>query len=173
MKHPIYIIVAVDENNGIGKEGKLPWRLKKEIKYFAETTIKTMDPNKQNMVIMGRNTWESLGQQYQPLKGRKNVVLTSSTHFQALGASVANSLDEAIKLADDKIEKIFILGGAKVFSEAVKRTDINAIYLTKIHRVYECDVHFPELSTKFFQVENIGSEKEDNVQYDYLLFKKS
>jgi len=85
----VYVIVAVDENNGIGKDGKLPWHFFSEMKYFKKTTLQTNDPNKKNMVIMGRNTWESIQPKYRPLKDRKNVILTSREDLHPENTQIA------------------------------------------------------------------------------------
>lgn len=170
MNCPTYIIVAVDENFGIGKKGHLPWKLQKEIQYFAAITTKTIDPSKQNMVIMGRTTWESLGSKYQPLKNRKNVVLTSQKDFKAHGAYIANSLDKALKLTDNKTEKVFIIGGAKVFEQAINLPELKGIYLTKIHHNYDCDIYLPKIPTKFSQIKKLRSDKEDQIRFDYLFY---
>ena len=172
MSHPVYIIVAVDENFGIGFRGRLPWKLQKEMKYFAATTTKTTDPKKQNMVIMGRTTWESLGPKYQPLKNRKNVVLTSQKDFKAKGATVAHSLGEALLLANSKIETIFILGGAKVFAEAVNLSQLRGIYLTKILHSYDCDIYFAGIPAKFSKIKKLGSEEENGIKFEYLVYSK-
>lgn len=172
MKHPIYIIVAVDKHFGIGKFGKLPWKLKKEMQYFAATTTKTDDPSKQNMVIMGRTTWESLGAKYQPLKNRKNVVLTSQKDFKAQGAYVANSLDEALKFADNKTETIFIIGGAKVFEQAINLPELKGIYLTKIHHNHDCDTYFSKIPSRFSKIKKLGSQEENGIQFEYLFYSE-
>ena len=174
MEHPIYIIVATDEKNGIGKNGRLPWKLKKEYKYFRETTCKTSDPGKQNMVIMGHRTWDSLPQAYQPLPGRKNIILTHDPKFKsAKDVTICHSLDEAIALADNNIEKIFIIGGGKVFEEAIRNTRLTGIYLTKIHKTFDCDTFFPKIPAKFSETKKIGADEENGIKYDYLVFANS
>lgn len=172
MRYPIYIIVAVDGKNGIGRRGRLPWKLKKEIKYFAATTTKTADPSKQNMVIMGRTTWESLGPKYQPLKNRKNVILTSQKDFKAKGAFIANSLDEALKFTDNKTETIFIIGGAKVFDQAINLPALKGIYLTKIHHNYDCDTYLPKIPSRFSKIKKLGSQEENGIQFEYLFYSE-
>jgi dihydrofolate reductase len=69
------IIVAATPTNGIGLAGTLPWRLPKELKYFASVTSQAPQ-GQQNAVIMGRNTWESIPKRFRPLPGRLNVVVT-------------------------------------------------------------------------------------------------
>lgn len=170
MSYPVYIIVAVDQNLGIGKEGQLPWKLKKEMKYFAATTTKTTNPKKQNMVIMGRTTWESLGPKYQPLKNRKNIILTSQKDFKAQGAYKANSLDEALKFADNKTETIFIIGGAKVFEQAINLPELKGIYLTKIHHNYDCDTYLSKIPLRFSKTKKLGSDQEGTIKFDYLFY---
>jgi dihydrofolate reductase len=75
------IVAACGKSFGIGCNGELPWRLRSEMKYFAETTSKTKDPNKRNAVIMGRKTWESIPSKFRPLKSRLNIVLSHQANY--------------------------------------------------------------------------------------------
>lgn len=169
MSHQIYIIVAVDKNHGIGKNGTLPWSLKKEMQFFKETTTTVKDPKKQNMVIMGRKSWESLPEKYRPLPNRANVVLTSQDDYEVEGAAVALSLQEAISLADDNIETIFIIGGGRVYSEAINNPDLTGIYITRIETEYDCDTHFPSIPEEFSSETTLGEIEEDGVYYTFNL----
>lgn len=169
--HEIYIIVAVDENNGIGKNNRLPWSFKKEMKYFTNRTTKTENPKKQNMVVFGQKTWESLPEKFRPLKNRKNVILTYNPDYKAEGAFIAGSFEEAFDLADENIERIYILGGGSVYKAMISNPRLTGIYQTKIHHVYDCDTFFPEIPKKFSRTEKLGSEKENEISFDFLLFK--
>lgn len=66
---------------GVGNDGKLPWRLPSDMKFFKEVTMGTSERGKKNAVVMGRKTWESIPSEYQPLTGRLNVVLTHLRMF--------------------------------------------------------------------------------------------
>jgi dihydrofolate reductase len=171
MKTSLYIIVATDINNGIGKSGKMPWDFKKEMNHFKTITTKTTDKNKQNMVIMGRTTWESIPQKFRPLKGRKNMVLTGNKDYMAKGAKVCNSIDTAINFADENIENIFIMGGASVYKEAINHPNLSGIYITKINKTYDCDTFFPQIPKNFSKLKTLGKEKEGKVNFDYLLYE--
>lgn len=170
MKHEIYIIVATDEKNGIGKNHVIPWSFKQEMKFFVRTTTETKDSNKKNMVIMGRTTWESIPEKFRPLKDRKNIVLTRETDYKAQGATVCASLEEAFAQADDNIEKIFIIGGAKVYEETINHPDLTGIYITKIHKTFDCEVFFPQIPEKFSNIKKLGEAEEDGIKFEYLLF---
>lgn len=171
MEKKKYIIVAVDSKNGIGKKGALPWRIKGEIRYFKERTMQTHDPEKQNALIMGRNTWESLPEKFRPLPGRKNFVLTSKNDYPASGATICPSLDAAIALAQDDplIEKIFIIGGGKVFEQAISIVD--GIYFTQIKGDFDCDIFFPDIPEYFEKVSRLGSGHEGDIEYEFLLYE--
>lgn len=173
MKHNVYIIVAADRNNGIGKNGKLPWHLSEDMAFFRNTTSEVFNDGKQNMVIMGRKTWESIPKKFRPLPRRQNVILTRRAHFQAPGAITKASLEQAFKIADDDIENIFVIGGAQVFAEALENPRITGIYMTKIDSAYDCDTFLPEMPKTFINTENLGTVEEKGVQYSFLYYSKS
>lgn len=128
----ISIIVAVAENNVIGKDNDLIWHLPRDMKHFKETTTG-------HFIIMGRKTFESNGR---PLPNRTNVIITRDKDFKAEGCVVVYSLEEALKLAKDDPEA-FIIGGGVIYKIALSLAD--RIYLTKIHQSFEGDTYFPEL----------------------------
>lgn len=170
--HPLYIVVAADQKNGIGIRGTLPWKLKGDMRFFKDITTKTKDPKKRNMVIMGRTTWESLPEKHRPLPGRVNVVLSRNADFSPTGAKRASSLEEAMKLAGSSIETCFIIGGGSVYREGVNFSLLSGIYLTRIQKEYPCDTFFPEIPKKFSHIQSLGKEKEGDTEYEYLLYEK-
>lgn len=172
LKPNIYLIVAADQRGGIGYLGKLPWELKEDMKFFQKTTIHTESMQFRNMVIMGRITWESIPEARRPLKGRKNVVISRNKDFKAPeGVSVAHSIEEALKMTDDRVGDIFVIGGAKIFDQFMKKQRIDGIYLTQIKKEFKCDTHFPKIP-KAFRAEKLGQVTENGISYEYLFYKK-
>lgn len=116
------VVVATTRNMGIGKDGKLPWRLPSDLQYFKELTISTSNPSRKNAVIMGRKTWESIPLQYRPLPGRLNVVLTRSGSVNLESAEnlvVCRCFLSALKLLAESpyslsVEKVFVIGGGQI-----------------------------------------------------------
>lgn len=169
---PIYVIVAVDEKNGMGKDGRLPWHLTGELKFFRKITIAVSDVRKKNMVIMGRKTWESIPQDKRPLSGRINIVITRNRNYEALGATVCHSIEEALHLADSKIAKIFVIGGAELISEVFSKIPLEGIYISRIKKDYYCDVFLPEIPQCYSKIKKLGSAEEKGIRFDYLLYLK-
>lgn len=130
------IIAAVAENGAIGKDGDIPWDIPEDMKHFKEKTI-------DHPIIMGRKTFQSFPESVRPLPGRTNIVLTKSG-FKREDESVkiANSLEEAYRVAEEIDEKAFVIGGASVYEEALE--DADKMVLTEVHRVVEGDTFFPE-----------------------------
>lgn len=172
MKHNIYMIVAADKNNGIGKNGRLPWHLTEDMAFFKNTTSEVFNDGKKNMVIMGRKTWESIPKKFRPLKNRQNVILTRQAHLNAPGAITKPSLDQAFNIADEDIENIFIIGGAQIFAEALRHPRLIGIYLTRINNTYDCDTFLPPLPSQFINTENLGTGEEKRVPYSFLYYSK-
>lgn len=155
------LIVAATAANGIGiiegATAKLPWRLPKEMAYFARVTS-SASQGKQNAVVMGRRTWQSIPSRFRPLNNRLNVVLSRNESFlesqPGCGNLVrSNSLREALRLSGDSVHRIFIIGGASVYAEALQLQDevagflVDRILLTRIlsPAFEDCNVHFPDI----------------------------
>lgn len=116
------VVLAATREMGIGKDGKLPWRLPSDLKFFKELTTATSDPGKKNAVVMGRKTWESIPLEYRPLPGRLNVVLTRSGSTDIATAEnvvICGSIPSALKFLAEStyslsVEKVFIIGGGQI-----------------------------------------------------------
>jgi len=172
MTPKIYLIVATDLKGGIGLKGKLPWHLPGDMAFFKKTTVHTEDIQYRNMVVMGRVTWESIPEKHRPMEGRKNVVVTRNKAYKVDdGVIIVHSLTQALKAIDERVADIFIIGGAKIFQEAIKRCKIDAIYLTRIKKRFECDRSFPKIPAAY-KSEKIGEGIDDGVAYEFLLYKK-
>jgi dihydrofolate reductase len=154
----ISIIVAVAENNVIGRDNQLIWHISEDLKRFKELTMG-------HHIIMGRKTWESIGR---PLPGRKSIIVSRNANFKAEGAAVAGSLLEAIDYAKNDTE-VFIIGGGEIYRGALPLA--HKLYLTKVHRRFEGDVFFPEIDTMKWKVEleKKGKPTEiDGLEYTFI-----
>ncbi|XP_078174568.1 putative bifunctional dihydrofolate reductase-thymidylate synthase [Carex rostrata] len=176
---PYQVVVAATPEMGIGKEGKLPWKLPSDLKFFKEITISTSDPNKKNAVIMGRKTWESIPSQYRPLLGRLNVVLTRSGSFDI--ATLENvvscgSMGSALELLGStpycfSIEKIFVIGGGQILRESLNAAECEAIHLTDIDSPVECDTFIPPIDSSVFQPWYSSFPLQENgIRYSFVTY---
>lgn len=94
------IIVAATLNNGIGQQGRLPWRLKKEMQYFARITTNASEGSV-NAVLMGRNTWESIPNKFRPLPKRVNIVVSTNKDYELCVSYPVNQSNDLSKLQQD------------------------------------------------------------------------
>ncbi|XP_050297446.1 dihydrofolate reductase-like [Anthonomus grandis grandis] len=174
------LIVAASENLGIGKNGELPWRLKKEMAYFSRMTKTTKDPTKKNIVIMGRKTWESIPEQFRPLPGRINFILSRSNldlqqYQDTFGfKSFETALDA---LSWGSFESVWVIGGYSVYKEALSSPYFDKLYLTKLHTSFECDTFLPTLPENLKEIREpeVPEElqEEDGLQYSYHVYEKA
>ena len=133
----IALVVARARNGVIGRDGDLPWRLRSDLQRFKAVTMG-------KPCIMGRKTWDSLP--LKPLPGRLNLVLSKDESFEAKGAVVCTTLDEAVEIAreqavDDGVDEVCVIGGAGLFAAALPRA--KRLYLTEVEAEPEGDVLFP------------------------------
>jgi len=168
------LIVATDLNNGIGKNGVMPWHLKADLQFFKKTTSTTVSNLKKNAVIMGKTTWNSIPEPFRPLSGRVNAVLSTQELSLPEGVQHFFSLDSALNTLskDSSIETIFIVGGGKVYAEALQHGAARTLYLTRIHAQFDCDTFFPTYAT-LFTLEN-SSEKftENGLSFAFETWKR-
>ena len=161
------MIAAMGENRVIGKDNDIPWHLPNDFKFFKDTT-------KGHHVIMGRKNWESLQQQFQPLPGRPNIVITRNSAYHAEGATVVSSLKEALEKAQQAGEtEAFIIGGGEIYRMGLSLCD--NIYLTEIQGTFDGQVTFPEFAKSEFQeISRIHHPVDSKHKYafDFVIYHK-
>ncbi|KAI4715658.1 hypothetical protein E4T48_08157 [Aureobasidium sp. EXF-10727] len=180
---PLTLIVATTAKNGIGKNGTLPWpMLKKEMAYFArvtkrvpgassmpdtsmlaETSSQLSDSSEvaataniqptQNVVVMGRKTWESIPPKFRPLPQRTNVVISRSETLEGVGEDVVvgDSISSALSSLTAKVKagkaapmgRVFVIGGAAIYKQALDMDQAKTILLTRVEGEWDCDTDFP------------------------------
>ncbi len=170
------ILAAIDQNMGIGKDGTLPWYLPEDLKHFSKTTKNVTTPGQQNAVIMGRRTWESLPSSFKPLSHRINVVISSNMDLDLPDdVLLFGSLDEALAALSTsrKIEQIFVIGGARLYEEAVIHPELERIYLTRIEADFECDTFFPDQIPEDFEIISTSELMEsDGLEYSFVVLER-
>ena len=149
----ISIIVAASENNVIGREGELPWRLSDDLKHFKAITMG-------KPIVMGRKTWESIGR---PLPGRQNIVITRQAGFVAAGCDVVSSTAEAVTTAGD-VAEIMVIGGSDIY--ALFLPQAQRVYLTRVHAEVEGDAFFPALGEEWHLVSDEAHTADAGNEYD-------
>ena len=160
------IVVAACKNRGIGYKNKLPWQLKKELKYFKHLTI----GDGKNAVVMGKNTWLGFNK---ALPKRKNFVLSRKIR-KNIGAkdfyfyhNISN-----VKLSY-RNEDIWVIGGGQLYKNMIDSGSVNAIFLTDIKEEFKSDVFFPEISDTFTEIVKSKDYEEDGVKYCMKVFLKN
>jgi dihydrofolate reductase len=181
----IKMIVATDLNNGIGINGNLPWRIKEDLQHFSKTTIG--DGN--NVVIMGRNTWESIG--FKPLKKRTNIIISrklakpytsnidKNNENTIFFYDIPNAIDYCKSYGFDNI---FIIGGQDIYNYFLHTNDDNTrpheCIITRISKIYECDKYFTDISNlenwKCYKSEKLETKNNEiNIIIEYWKYDKN
>lgn len=164
----IVLVAAVGENDVIGREGTLPWRLKSDLQHFRKVTIN-------RPVIMGRKTFESIGK---ALKDRTNIVLTRDFGLVAPGTVLATSMDAAYAFARDDAKKrnvneIMVIGGSDVFAAAMPLAD--RLEITRVHASPEGDAMFPPIDPEEWHEVNRERHRrgpEDEADFTLLTYER-
>lgn len=135
----IILIAAVAANRAIGKDNQLLWNIPEDMAHFKALTAG-------HAVLMGRKTWESLPARFRPLPGRRNIVISRQADYAAPGAELANSLAAGIALAESA-EKLFIIGGADIYAQAMALAD--RLEITEVALNPEADAWFPVIGDEW------------------------
>jgi dihydrofolate reductase len=166
------IVVAADEGGGIGKEGRLLWKLPGDTAFLKRITSETKDPAKQNAVVMGRKTWETIPPRWRPLPGRLNVVITRQQGYAVpYGVPVVASLAEALTAAND-CERVFILGGGEIYRVALAMPECRRVYLTRVDGRRDADAFFPPLDASWCLVAESPRQEENGTGYVFQTWER-
>ncbi|MCX6755302.1 MAG: dihydrofolate reductase [Candidatus Nomurabacteria bacterium] len=162
----ISIIAVIGENNELGKNNKLLWRLKTDLKHFQEITSG-------HPIIMGRKTFESLGK---ALPKRRNIVITRNVDYTAPDIEVVHSLEDALTLVrqDETVTESFITGGEQIYREAIKIAD--KLYITHVEATdKDADAFFPEIIPIVFgetNRERYDADERNEKSYSFVEYIK-
>lgn len=158
------IIVAIGNNNEIGKNNKLLWHIPEDLKKFKEIT-------QGKTVIMGRNTYESIGK---PLPDRHNIVLSkdlklfSNNYNEKL--EICDNFSEIVKKYENSDEEIFIIGGAQVYKKALESGIVEKLYISHIDfSDDQADTYFSEIDYNMWK----KIEEDEYAGWKFCVYKKT
>ena len=160
------IVVSYCKSNyGIGNDNKIPWNLKPINKRFDTLTKKVKDENKQNAVIMGKNTWNCIGIH---LQNRIRIVVTQNEYDNCL---CCKYFEEALRLCSKiaNLESVYVIGGEKLFKEALNHKDLRYIYSTEIFENYVCDKYFL-FNENFYKIDSSKTNNYKGINYEYVKY---
>jgi len=159
----ISLIAALASNRAIGKDNALLWHLPEDMRHFRETT-------RGKPVIMGRKTWESLPESFRPLPGRHNIVVSRDLAYQASGATLAQSFEDALRQAAD-VEEVFVIGGEQLYREALPLA--SRLYLTEIEQSFDGDAFFPDIPPQDWQeISRQPSRGTTGPQFSFAVYQR-
>lgn len=153
------IIVAISQNNAIGKDNALLWNIPEDLKHFKNITSG-------HTIIMGRKTFESIGR---PLPKRRNIIITRDASYTHEGIEVVNSLIKALDTCKYE-DEVFIIGGGEVYKQALPFAD--KLYVTHVEKEFEGDTFFPEINKdEWVEISN-EEHFENEPPYKFTVYEK-
>jgi len=156
------LIFARASNGVIGKNNTLPWHLPEDMAHFKRLTLGCP-------VIMGRKTWDSLPPKFRPLPGRLNVVVTRQTDWQADGALVAHSIDQACALCPPD-STAWVIGGAEVYAQALAQA--SEAVVTAIDAPFEGDAFAPMLDSAWQETTRESHTAASGLAYSFVTYQR-
>ena len=165
------IIVAICKNNGIGYNNKIPWYIKEDLKLFSKLTT----GNNNNAIIMGRNTFESLPNNFLPK--RDNLILSSSIIIDEKRENniikTFDNIDAIINFCDNKkYQEVWVIGGQLIYETFIKKNIINNLFITKINNTYECDKYFYYDEKQWKLVSSEKIDNKENLDLKLFIYEK-
>ncbi|TVP45166.1 MAG: dihydrofolate reductase [Halomonas sp.] len=165
---PVSMVVAMAKNRVIGVDGKLPWYLPEDLKFFKRIT-------QAKPLVMGRKTFTSIGK---PLPNRLNVVVTRDEAFAHDGVRVCHDLPAALALADqhatiEAAEEIMVMGGGEIYRQALPFAQ--RLYITEVDVDVEGDATFPEIDLQVWsEVQRVaGQPAQGQPNYDFVVYERT
>ncbi|MBI2622096.1 dihydrofolate reductase [Candidatus Microgenomates bacterium] len=175
MKPRISLVVAIDNKNGIGKEGKIPWHIREDLIHLRELI-------KGHVVILGRKTFDTIVFYYnrsgREMPARLYIIVTRNNNYVPARPHgvVVRSIDEALELAKKEtlrqtqgLQEIFIIGGQQIFEQTLPLVD--KLYLTVVEGDYNCDTFFPDYA-EFKKIVSEKTGESEGHKYKFLELEK-
>lgn len=159
------IIVAIADNNAIGKDNALLWHISEDLKFFRSTTVGCP-------VIMGRKTYESIGR---PLPKRLNIIVSRKGYDAPEGVLVVDSIEKGYEVAKEQgAEKCFVIGGGQIYAQAMQIAD--EMVITHVHTVIEdADTYFPVIDPSIWQVaerSETHTDPETGYNFEFVTYTR-
>lgn len=152
----ITIVAAIGQNNALGKDNQLLWRLPKDLKHFKALT-------ENHPVVMGRKTYESIGK---ALPNRTNIVVSRKPNWFQEGILIVSTLKEALKFAKKINETVFIIGGGEIYKQTMDLAD--RLEITLVEGDFDADTFFPEIDLKVWKkINEEFHEKDEKNEYSF------
>ncbi len=152
------LIFARARNGVIGRDNTLPWHLPEDLAHFKQTTLG-------QPVIMGRKTWDSLPPKFRPLPGRTNIVVTRQSAWQADGAQVAHSVEQALALCPAGAPA-WVIGGAEVYAQALPLAGTAVV--TEIDADFEGDAYAPTFDSSWHESSRVSGLAANGLRYHFV-----
>ena len=163
MNKQLSIIVAIADNNAIGKDNQLLWHLSEDLKRFKQLTTN-------HTIVMGKKTFDSLP--IKPLPNRRSIVITDDLNEKIEGCLMAYSIEDAVNKCDET-QGNFIIGGGSIYKQFMPIA--NKLYLTKVHKDFDADTFYPKIDFSEWEIvesqENLFDEKSE-LNYSYLIYNR-
>ena len=154
----VVVIAAVARNRVIGCDNRLLWNIPEDMAHFKKLTTG-------HTVLMGRKTWESLPARFRPLPGRRNIVVSRQADYAAPGAELADSLENALKLASTSAT-VFVIGGEQIYAQAMGIAD--RLEITEVDLEPDGDAWFPEIAAVDWE----KTGKTDGAGFAFVTYRR-
>ena len=159
----ISIIVAIASNYAIGKDNDLLWHISNDLQRFKRIT-------EGHFIIMGKKTYYSLPRR--PLPKRTNMIITDVANEQIDDCLMAYSIEDAVNKMDANNEN-FVIGGGSIYKQFMPIA--NKLYITRVHKDYEADIFFPEISLtewKLSEKVDVDDDKQNDFKYSFETYER-
>jgi dihydrofolate reductase len=197
------IVAAVDQENGLGRNGDLAWRLKEDMAFFKALTV-AKDPRSatekfgldlkgidfhtsslntpvkeatQNAVLMGRKTWDSIPSAYAPLVERHNIVLTRDVDTMTNSKKTEDiSYCSSLNEALEQSQGslyTYLIGGGNLYKQGITHPQCDALFLTQLKGTFGCDTFFPKIPDSFQLLRESDFRIEGDIEFKYTLWRRT
>ena len=163
MNKDISIIVAIASNYAIGKDNDLLWHISKDLKRFKQIT-------KDHYIVMGKRTYYSLP--VRPLPNRTSLIITDIANEEIGNCLMAYSIEDAVNKMDSSKEN-FVIGGGSIYEQFMPIA--NKLYITRVHKEFEADTFFPEISLNEWELtfhEDVNDDPQNDFAYTFEIYTR-